>query len=900
MAKQFIRHLEFYGFPDQNGYVSNIGNMDVDLSDLHKKDKQHDREIKCLSNEKADKKDLLELSATVESFIDTQSQINSAVVEELSGITSDIEKLKEIDNQYGEQLSALTDGVNDALCGVQNLGERVDDVEDNLAELSGKVETFSAETKDEFEDVWEELNKKLDKTEAEETYAKKEDVPTKDELDEILEDYATKEWVNEQGFLTQETGDARYARKEAVDALSDRVNSAVTDLNTKIYTVSGDLATFSSSTNARMGVLETNFETLRGEVNRKINEISGTVEGFDARITQNANDIDALEDELARKANKADLEALSGTVNSLSDLVNTKVSQTEFDNYKALVTNQFNNMDEKKLDKSAFTEALDAIDALSGAIDTEREERISGDTYILNEITNINNEITEIKEQAVDYGDRIQELEDGLAQEIADREQADLDLIGNSGDPYTADTIWGAKNFAKRMKDQAISDANQYTDDEIAALRGEFEQDFEDIERELTAKADVTYVDDSRNELKNELENEFNEEIQQIRDDAEYSHNYLKRMIRENTRAIADNKTEIDHNSNSIHAITAWDAAAYDYDPQYYDDSGNGILDVLHREFHRYASSAGSIRDVRIEDGMLIITYITPTGDQEVSTPITDIFDANAYYDKNQVDTMLAEKADVTALTQAIDDLVDEAPSAYNTLGKIADYLTANTENIVDIKEKISANTADIATNAENIAQNTQDIAQNAQDIDTLESGLTQANNDIDALESGLTQANNDIDALESGLAQANNDIDALESGLTEANNDIDTLESGLTEANNAIDNLESGLSEVNEAIDNLESGSTQIEAELATKANKAEVEAALATKANQAEVSAALARKVDSTTFDNAYNTLDQTKADLADMTAQLNEKVMKTTYEAKVADLQRQIDELRALIGG
>jgi hypothetical protein len=44
----------------------------------------------------------------------------------------------------------------------------------------------------------------------------------------------------------------------------------------------------------------------------------------------------------------------------------------------------------------------------------------------------------------------------------------------------------------------------------------------------------------------------------------------------------------------------------------------------------------------------------------------------------------------------------------------------------------------------------------------------------------------------------------------------------------------------------------------------------------------------------------LDRTKADLADMTAQLNEKVMKTTYEAKVADLQRQIDELRALIGG
>ena len=692
MAKQFIRHLEFYGFPDQNGYVSNIGNMDVDLSDLHKKDKQHDREIKCLSNEKADKKDLLELSATVESFIDTQSQINSSVVEELSGITSDIEKLKEIDNQYGEQLSALTDGVNDALCGVQNLDERVNDVEDNLAELSGKVETFSAETKDEFDDVWEELNKKLDKIEAEETYAKKEDVPTKEELDEKLEDYATKEWVNEQGFLTQETGDARYARKEAVDALSDRVNSAVTDLNAKIYTVSGDLTTFSSSTNAKMGVLETNFETLRGEVNRKINEISGTVEGFDARITQNANDIDALEDELARKANKADLEALSGTVNSLSDLVNTKVSQTEFDNYKAFVTNQFNNMDEKKLDKSAFTEALDAIDALSGAIDTEREERISGDTYITNQITNIYNEITEIKEQAVGYGDRIEDLEDGLAQEIADREQADLDLIGNSGDPYTADTIWGAKNFAKRMKDQAISDANHYTDDEIAALRGEFEQDFENIERELTAKADVTYVNNSRNELKNELENEFNEEIQQIKDDAEYSHNYLKRMIRENTRAIADNKTEIDHNSNSLHTITAWDAAAYDYDPQYYDDSGNGILDVLHREFHEFEKTAGSIKEIRVDGDNLIIVYYTKDGEKETIIPISELIDLDNYYNKEETDALLDNKLDVSAYTDISEQVTENTANIEaisGSMGTIDDKIDAETERAVSAETEL-------------------------------------------------------------------------------------------------------------------------------------------------------------------------------------------------------------------
>lgn len=692
MAKQFIRHLEFYGFPDQNGYVSNIGNIDVDLSDLHKKDKEHDKEIKCLENEKADKKDLLELSATVESFIDTQSQVNSAVVEELSGITSDIEKLKEVDNQYGEQLSALTDGVNDALCGIQVLGGKVDDLTEDLAELSGKVETFSAETKDEFEDVWEELGKKLDKTEAEETYAKKENVPTKDELDEILEDYATKEWVNEQGFLTQETGDARYARKEAVDALSDRVNSAVTDLNTKIYTVSGDLATFSSSTNARMGVLETNFETLRGEVNRKINEISGTVEGYDARITQNANDIDALEDEMTRKANKADLEALSGRVNSLSDLVDTKVGKQEFETYKSLVSNQFNNMDDKKADKSALTEINDAIEELDDKINQEREERISGDTYILNKITNINNEITEIKEQAVDYGNRIEDLEEGLAQEILDRQQADLDLIGHETDPYDADTIWGAKNFAKNQKSQAITEANLYTDDEIAALRGEFEQDFEDIERELTAKADVSYVDNSRNELKTQLETEFNEEIQEIKDDAEYSHNYLKRMIRENTRAIADNKTEIDHNSNSLHTITAWNAEDYDYDPQYYDDSGNGILDVLHREFHEFEKTAGSIKEIRVEGDNLIIVYYTKEGEKETVIPIGELIDLDNYYNKQETDALLADKLDVSAYTDISEQVTENTANIEaisGSMGTIDDKIEAETERAVSAETEL-------------------------------------------------------------------------------------------------------------------------------------------------------------------------------------------------------------------
>ena len=67
--KQFIRHLEFYGFPDQNGYSSVINGGDVDIDDIIKKNKEQDEEIQDLEGEKADKKDLDELSGKVETMI---------------------------------------------------------------------------------------------------------------------------------------------------------------------------------------------------------------------------------------------------------------------------------------------------------------------------------------------------------------------------------------------------------------------------------------------------------------------------------------------------------------------------------------------------------------------------------------------------------------------------------------------------------------------------------------------------------------------------------------------------------------------------------------------------------------------------------------------------------------
>jgi ABC-type transporter Mla subunit MlaD len=158
--KQFIRHLEYYGFPDQNGYSSDINA--VDLSDIIKKNKEQDEEIADLEGEKADEKDLLELSGTVETLISAQTEFNNTVVETFTDISSDINMLKDVDNEFATQLSAVTEGLN-------SLNEEFEDFSDKTNE---SISALTADIED--------LNEKSD------TYALKEDTYTKQEVDDLI------------------------------------------------------------------------------------------------------------------------------------------------------------------------------------------------------------------------------------------------------------------------------------------------------------------------------------------------------------------------------------------------------------------------------------------------------------------------------------------------------------------------------------------------------------------------------------------------------------------------------------------------------------------------------------------------------------------------------------------
>lgn len=90
----------------------------------------------------------------------------------------------------------------------------------------------------------------------------------------------------------------------------------------------------------------------------------------------------------------------------------------------------------------------------------------------------------------------------------------------------------------------------------------------------------------------------------------------------------------------------------------FYNASGAVVAQVDATDFIK----DGMIEDVRIENGYLIIDFNTASGKQDISIPLTDIFNPANYYDKTAVDGLLENKAnsaDVYTKTET-DGLLDD------------------------------------------------------------------------------------------------------------------------------------------------------------------------------------------------------------------------------------------------
>ena len=205
------------------------------------------------------------------------------------------------------------------------------------------------------------------------------------------------------------------------------------------------------------------------------------------------------------------------------------------------------------------------------------------------EIEALSGDVSNLSDKVDEFNDRLTDVESGLTQEIADRERAIIDLIGTSADSRDYDTIWGAKNYAKSVKQDAVDEAKDYTDGKVTYWEGLLSNYSAETEQKLSGFATKEYVLSACQDTERELRGEFGpalsaetETRQQKDDELEASMQILSGEVYNGLVAIA-------HNSTRLNAITDWDGETPEDYPSWAATHPNakGILDVLHREFHQ-------------------------------------------------------------------------------------------------------------------------------------------------------------------------------------------------------------------------------------------------------------------------------------------------------------------------
>lgn len=623
MASNKNRILEPYGYIEQVDY-NMMGFCDVDLTPINDKNKEQDEEINNLSGLAQDAQNgLTALEGKFDEFSDNTLNALSEMTVSINANAKNIRTLVTKHNQLSskvsdmdESLSSLTDRV-DALS--ESISQSSEEVNTKISELEGRVEELETDV----EELSDSLSTKLSKEEADGQYASKNSVYTKEEVDgkfsNELSSYASRQWVEEQGYVKRTDADTLYASKDtevnAQNAL-DKANGVFTDFNQ-----------FKGATNESIDSLKVRVTNLEAKEEGDKNTLSSKIDEVSAKTDTNTSDIANLKTVVETKADKSTTDEMASTLAEVQSALDGKVEISVFDDYKKSVAADIDYVKTNYAKKSDLANTNENIKSLDGKLENEIANRKSGDDALRDTINN------DIKPSIESLGDKdsklqiaVEKLGSDLANEITNRVNGDADLLGLASDPSDRMTLYGVKTYATSMAQQALNDAKKYTDDA--------EQNVTTKVNDLNTKLNNTLgsrvtkdelakaVNDAKNSLKGDLTNEINRATA-----AENALNSQYNVLAGNvTAAITTTNNQVATNSTILSVITSW-KPSYEGDTSY-SDEGNGVLDVLHREFHKLENfiKISDTVEIKNDDEVALGVYnASHTGDNDAIKTIFSV-----------------------------------------------------------------------------------------------------------------------------------------------------------------------------------------------------------------------------------------------------------------------------------
>ena len=626
MASNKNRILEPYGYIEQVDY-NMMGFCDVDLTPINDKNKEQDEEISNLSGLTQDAQSgLTALEEEFSEFSDNTLEALSAMTVSINANAGNIATLVTNHNQLSTTVSNMDDSLSSLTDRVNTLSESIsqssEEVNTKISELEGRVEELE-QLETDVEELYASLSTKLSKEEAEEQYASKDSVYTKEEVDgkfsSELSSYASIQWVEEQGYVKRTDADTLYASKDtevnAQNAL-DKANDVFNDFNQ-----------FKGATNQSIGSLVDRVTNLEAKEEEDTTALSSKIDEVSAKTDTNTSDIANLNTVMETKADKSTTDAMASTLAEVQSALASKVDISDFNDYKTSVAADIDYIKGNYAKKSDLNNTNANIASLEEKLNNEIANRISGDDALRDTIKNdIKPSIESLRMKDSELQIAIKSLGSDLAKEITNREKGDADLLGLASDPSDRMTLYGVKTYATSTAQQALNDAKKYTDD--AAQNVTTKVNDLDTKLDNTLGSRVTQdelaaaVNDAKNSLKGDLANEINRAKE-----AESALNSQYNVLAGNVNAaIATTNKQVATNSTILSVITSW-KPSYEGDTDY-SDEGNGVLDVLHREFHNLQNfiKISDTVEIKNDDEVALGVYnASHTGDNDALKTIFSV-----------------------------------------------------------------------------------------------------------------------------------------------------------------------------------------------------------------------------------------------------------------------------------